>query len=100
MEEDSGWPFDQPPDVAAITSIYVLDGSQPVRQVIHYSDDHSWAFTCGTTIELPNLKVVHMGHILEMDDTLRSIAHLEPGWSAYREGLGELWEIEPEEEEE
>ena len=45
------WPFDQAPNVAAITSRQVLEDGLPILRVIHYSDDHSWAFTCGTTSE-------------------------------------------------
>ena len=43
------WPFDQAPNVAAITTRQVLDEGLPILRVTHYSDDHSWGFVCGTT---------------------------------------------------
>ena len=94
-----GWPFDQEPDVAAITTRQVLEGTQPIRQVVHYGDDHSWAFTCGTTDKQDDLKVVHLEHLVALDATIRSIAGLEPGWTAWREGVGKPWTISPEETE-
>ena len=42
------WPFDQAESTAAITTVRVLEG-HPILVVQHFSDDHSWAFLCGTT---------------------------------------------------
>jgi hypothetical protein len=36
------WPFDQGPNVAAITTRQVLDNGLPILGVTHYSDDHAW----------------------------------------------------------
>jgi hypothetical protein len=96
VKTEKTWPFDQPPDTAAITTRQVLEGKQPIRQVVHYGDDDSWAFTCGTTEETNDLKVVHMGHLLALDQTLRSISHLKPGWTAWRDDVGDEWELSPE----
>jgi hypothetical protein len=47
MRED--WPFDQAENVAAITTVHVLERRLPILRVTHYDDDHSWAFVCSTT---------------------------------------------------
>jgi hypothetical protein len=86
------WPFDQEPDVAALTTRQVLEATQPIRQVVHYSDDHSWAFTHGTSDEKEDYRIVHMRELIERDDTLRTIADLPPGWSAWRNAVGDDWE--------
>lgn len=86
------WPFDQGPDVAAITTRQILDLKQPIRHVIHYDEDDSWAFLCGTTNETDDYRVVHMQHALSLDDSLRAIADLPPGWSAWREDGQSDWE--------
>lgn len=85
------WPFDQTPNTAALTTRQVTDLRSPIRHVIHYSDDGSWAFLCGTTSETDDYRLVHMRDILELDDTLREVADLPLGWSAWREGGQSPW---------
>ncbi|PZO55539.1 MAG: hypothetical protein DCF15_10330 [Phormidesmis priestleyi] len=44
-----GWLFDQAPNVAAITTRQVIEENAEILVVVHYEDDHSWAFLCGST---------------------------------------------------
>jgi hypothetical protein len=92
MENNQAWPFDQAPNVAAITTRQVVELNYPIRQVVHYSDNNSWAFTCGTTEDEDDYRLVHMEDILILDESLRSIADLPPGWSAWRENKESTWE--------
>lgn len=86
------WPFDQAPNVAAMTTRQVVESHYPVRQVVHYSDDNSWAFLCGTTEDEQDYRLVHMSDIVMMDESLLSISDLPPGWSAWRDELDSTWE--------
>ncbi len=90
-DNSTGWPFDQGPDVAAITTRQVLEEKLPILRVTHYSDDHSWAFVCGTTGESEDGRVISMAEALDIDPTLRSIAGMPPGWRAWRESVGSDW---------
>jgi len=85
------WPFDQGRDVAAITTRQVLKDGLPILRVTHYSDDHDWAFVCGTTGATEDGRVIAMEGALRMDPTLRTIADLPPGWTAWREHVGGEW---------
>lgn len=85
------WPFDQDRSVAAITTRQVLERGYPILMVTHYLDDHSWAFLCGTTDDTKDLRVIGMDEALELDETLRSIADLLPGWSAWRNDTTSEW---------
>jgi hypothetical protein len=85
------WPFDQARNVAAITTRQVLNDGLPILRVTHYSDDHDWAFVCGTTDTTEDGRVIAMQEALELDPTLRSIADLPPGWTAWREQVGAPW---------
>ena len=87
----SDWPFDQAENVAAITTKQVLNENYPILQVVHYSDDDSWAFICGTTSESTDGRVVGMGRIIQKDPTVKQIADLPPGWGAWREKVGGAW---------
>ena len=89
------WPFDQAPNVAAITTVQVLKNKLPILKVTHYSDDHSWAFTCGTTNATEDGRVIGMRQVLLLDPTLRTIADLPPGWTAWRERVGDEWNRAP-----
>ena len=85
------WQFDQAEKVAALTTRQVIVDKYPVLRVVHYSDDHSWAFTCDSTTNESDLRVIGMGEIVSLDPTLMSIASLEPGWGASREAIGGAW---------
>jgi hypothetical protein len=91
VDEPEAWPFDQGPLVAAITTRQVLREHHPILQVRHYADDHSWAFTCGTTDDVRDGLVISMQEALKLDPTIASIAHLPPGWSAWRPAAGGAW---------
>lgn len=85
------WPFDQAPNVAAITTVNVLERGAPILVVLHYDDDDSWAFLCGTTNDEGDGRVIGMRAALRLDPTLREIADLPPGWRAERAAVGGPW---------
>lgn len=91
------WPFDQDPDVAAVTSQSVIDGA-PILLVVHYSDDHSWAFLDGEDLEFDSGRVVAMKTIFAYDPSLAAIADLPPGWVARRESVASQWQTAPDAE--
>lgn len=85
------WPFDQAPNVTALTTRQVLDEGAPILVVVHYEDDRSWAFLCGTTDAEEDGRVIGMGAALRIDPTLKQIADLPPGWRANRSKVGRAW---------
>ena len=85
------WPFDQARDVAAISDTAVVHDGAPVLVVVHYSEDHSWAFLSGHAFQAEDGKVIGMGTALRLDPTLRSVADLQPGWVATRDHIGGPW---------
>jgi|GEM_PF-761144 len=91
-DNENEWPFDQPENVAAITTKQVLDDGLPILNVVHYEDDHSWAFTCGTSNKEEDAKMIGMGAALKLDKSLRHIADLPPGWQAFRESEYSKWQ--------
>ena len=87
------WPFDQAPNVAAVTTRQVLEGN-PILCVVHYDDDHSWAFTCGTTNDEADGRVISMLEAVDLDSTIKEVADLLPGWKASRSAAGAKWQRE------
>jgi hypothetical protein len=89
------WPFDQAPNVAAITTVNVLESRAPILVVLHYGDDDSWAFLCGLTNDEADGRVIGMGEALRRDPTLREVAGLRPGWKATRPDATSGWTFVP-----
>ncbi len=85
------WPFDQAPNVAAITTRQVIEDRSPILCVVHYLEDDSWAFLCGTANGTEDGRVIRMDTALRIDPTLTTIAHLRPGWFAQRTVVGSPW---------
>lgn len=94
----NAWPFDQSPITAAITTRQVIEGKKDICVVLHYSDDHSWAFLCGTTDEEKDGRVIAMKEALKIDETIIAIADLPSGWKAWRENRSSSWHRAPNEE--
>jgi len=90
------WPFDQAPDVAAATTSAVLAGS-PILLVVHYTEDHSWAFLDGSPFDISAGRMISMQEALQLDFSLHDIADLQPGWSARRANRNSAWhrDIDP-----
>jgi hypothetical protein len=92
---DGSWPFDQAPNVAALTTLRVTRREAPILLVVHYADDHSWAFMDGGSNSVKNALIVSMQHVLNLDPSLRDVADLPPGWLARRAHVGAQWSREP-----
>jgi hypothetical protein len=91
MVNESTWPFDQGPDVAAVTSTHIMNDGCPVLLVTHYDDDHSWGFQSGKPVTMADALVVRMDTMLRTDPTLAEVADLPPGWTAERNAVGSEW---------
>ncbi|MFL5539442.1 MAG: hypothetical protein ACJ8J0_10645 [Longimicrobiaceae bacterium] len=88
---DPGWPFDQGPNVAAFTTRRVAFSGAPILMVLHYSEDHSWAFMDGGEAGDADLAIISMAQVVQHDSTVREVADLPPGWVATRRRVGDAW---------
>jgi len=85
------WPFDQPPNAAAITVEAVLAGA-PILFVSHDVDDHGWQFLDGRPADGATARVVAMQTAFDLDPSLREVADLPPGWTASRASRTNVWQ--------
>ena len=86
------WPFDQPPNAAAISLRQIVDGAAPVLLVTHDEDDHGWQFLDNSAEpKVEDAVVVCMSHVVDSDPTLFEVSDLPPGWRAWREYVGAKW---------
>ena len=78
VAEDQDWPFDQPPDAAAISVRAVLDGA-PILLVSHDADDEGWQFLDGNEVDLDQAVLISMARAVGLDPSLREVADMLPG---------------------
>jgi hypothetical protein len=90
----SDWPFEDPPNMAVITTVKVLEG-YPVLLVTHDEDDGGWQFLCGTTNDSDDGRVVGLREMVRKDVSLKELADLPLGWRAWRSSTADPWRREP-----
>src|SRR5688572_25234578 len=91
----SEWPFQDPPNVATFTTVNVLERGFPVLLVAHDAEDGAWQFLCGVTSRTSDARIIGLKEALTLDESLRELADLPPGWRATREHRGGPWHREP-----
>ena len=83
---DADWPFDQPPDCAAITLRSIVIDRQPILHVVHDADDHGWQFLGLEDADPDQAAVVSMEQIVALDASIRDVADLPPLFEAFYKG--------------
>ena len=77
----------------SIASTRVVDGSEPLRLVVHERDG-SWQFLDGLPVDMDHLITTHAHHLFdEFPDDLAALVDLPPGHLAERPGPGFPWRI-------
>lgn len=86
------WPFLDPPNVAVIASVRLLEGKDWVHYVTHDEDDGAWQFHpfSGPTTEA-EAAVVSLAEMLRLEPRIRELADLPTGWHAWRDKQEGQW---------
>ena len=92
------WAFDDPPNVAVITTTYVTHAGKPILYVSHDADDGSWQFHSSDAVSEKDAMIVALGEILEIDSSIAELANLPIGWCAIRRNSNEAWKLSKAEE--
>ena len=88
------WPFEDPVNVTAITTVKVLEEGHPILLVAHDEEDGMWQVLCGTTNDPEDGRIVCLGCLYNRDSTIGELADLPLGWRASREAIGVAWHRE------
>src|SRR6185503_17047024 len=78
VADEQDWPFDQPPDAAAITVRAVLDGA-PIVLVSHDADDDGWQFLDGNEVDVDRAVLISMAQAVDLDPSVLEVGDLLPG---------------------
>lgn len=87
---DSEWPFSDPDNVVAISTIRVFRENFPILRVSH-DRDGDWQILCDTTVETKDAIIVCLGCAYQRDQTIGELADLPMGWTAWRDYIGGPW---------
>jgi hypothetical protein len=85
------WLFDNPPNVAVLTTEQVLKG-ETTLYVSHDEEEGAWQFHTGETMNESNAKVVSLKRIVELDRSATQLADLPLGWVATRPEASAIWQ--------
>ncbi len=88
------WPFEDPPNVAVLTTQLILDGSDWIQSVYHDFEDGMWQFHPADG-ELSSARVVSLALIIKMDPSIYVLADLPIGWRAWRHSRSASWVRRP-----
>lgn len=96
MTTDERWPFDDPENLAVITTRQVTEGKAPILIVSHDEDDGGWQFLPGHGPLLEeNARVVGLRRIWLLDPSVGELADLPLGWQASRHSPADPWRRAP-----
>ncbi|MDH7461385.1 hypothetical protein QEG73_08840 [Chitinophagaceae bacterium 26-R-25] len=88
--------FKEADNTAVFTTKFVITDNQEITEVHHDADDGAWQFFSNDSFDdfSQVAKVVGLGQITKIDNTLFEIADLPTGYAAYRKFKGDKWIIE------
>lgn len=88
--------FKESDNTAVFTTSFVMNDNKEITMVTHDSEDGAWQFFSND--EFDNYeevaKIVGLGEIVKIDNTLLEIADLPEGFSAHRKFKGDEWVIQ------
>jgi len=90
------WPFDDPQNVAVVTTREITEKNAPILLVSHDEEDGGWQFLPGGgPLREENARVVALRRIWLLDPSVGQLADLPLGWQASRRSPLEPWQRAP-----
>ncbi|WP_051997557.1 MULTISPECIES: hypothetical protein [Grimontia] len=82
------------PNYGVYVCEHVFRKTRPVRYSVRDADG-DWQFLCGVPgcVDEGEPHLVGVGHLIEMDNSIRDLATLEPMMSAVRKSIHQQWII-------
>ena len=87
------FPFDVPPDTAALVCCHVINREAPILHVSHDLDDGMWQFLCGKAHEADDGKLVALREIFDLDPSIGALKNIPCGCQVERKTPGDSWVI-------
>src|SRR5271166_5870403 len=88
----SDWHFADPQDTVVVTLERILRGDSSLVLVTHDAEDGGWQFLDGEHVFEEDGAIVLLGEMVQFDPSLLELAHLPPGWYAWRAAPDRPWQ--------
>jgi hypothetical protein len=87
------WAFNDPPNVAVISTRSIVFGHDWIAYVSHDEDDGAWQFLPSGSgpLKESDAVVVSLQKIVNLDRSIQDLADLPRGWRAWRSEKAEPW---------
>jgi len=87
--------FKEAENTAVFTTKFVVVDRKEITKVYHHKEDGAWEFFSADIFDNINevVKIVGLGRILNIDNTILELAGLPEGYCAYRNSRNEPWSI-------
>ena len=85
------WLFQDPENVATMTTRQVMRDGEPILWVSHDADDGMWQFHTGEQVAMTDAMIVCLREVYDHDPTIGELADLPLGWKARRTAIGQPW---------
>jgi hypothetical protein len=82
-------------NTAVFPTKFVIVDKNDITSVYHFKEDGAWQFSSNDPIlnYEQDVKIVGLGEIIQLDNTLLEIADLPLGFKAYRNSKNDGWKI-------
>jgi hypothetical protein len=84
-------PFEEPPNVATISTRHVIDGGPPVGFAAHDAEDGAWQVLPRCDVTMSDVLIIGLEERLALDGTFAQLADLPPGRRATPDRVGPPW---------
>jgi len=88
-----GWPFPVSPDALVLTTKAVAFDGAPVIGVVH-DEEGEWQFLDDPAVDMKDLTIVHLAHVVARRPELTGIADLPGGFETWLDSGGQ-WQRDP-----
>ena len=87
------FPFKETPQTACITCSHILEEDKPILHITH-DDDGYWQFLCVRDHESDSARLVALGEVYKLDNTIGKVSNLGFNMSANRSAKDNEWVID------
>ena len=83
--------FLKPADAVVVTQWVVVNKGMPILAAFHNAGDEEWMFFADVNPTVDVQVTVTLEDLLKLDESLKQLSDLPPGWKATRERKGGPW---------
>lgn len=87
------FPFDVPPNTAALVCCHVINRKEPILYASHDLDDGMWQFLCGKTHEAGDGKLIALKEVFDLDPSIGALKNIPCGCQVERKTPDDSWVI-------